>query len=239
MALTIGGITYPLTAQATGATLLPVADPFLAVALPFWQQCIETYMSSAYVAVMANQVTAAANAACVTTFPIDPVAWIDIVTFRPPLLACYPVSGNWNRLTSEHDRNAMLYRLAYILPGVSFDQMTRVAPMLQAVINLIMLVTEQQSDPSYNSNQKVWTAAGCTSVAIGSWEIGFMAPKDEVGHQLPTLLSDVHVVLRNEWNYTGAVALTYGLIQTGVGDGGTGVIDDLIEGRTDIPVTPG
>jgi len=217
MALTIGGITYPLAAQATGATLLPVADPFLAAALPFWQTCIDTYLSSAYVAVMANQVTAAANAACVTTWPVDPVPWIDIVTFRPPLLACYPVSGNWNRLTSEHDRDAMLYRL----------------------INLIMLVTEQQSDPSYNSGQKVWSAAGCTSVAIGSWEIGFMAPKDEVGHQLPTLLSDVHVVLRNEWNYTGAQVFSTVEATIDAGTSQDGLLPGFTVADSNVPVTPG
>ncbi len=208
MGLKFGGITYPLVAQADGAAVVGVADPFTAKALPFWQKCIATYIETAYAAAMKGQTIGATNRACQTILAVDPVPWIDTEIIKPPLLALYPVKERFAGLTLERDTTVTDYKLAYVLPAVTFDKYKLLAPMLQAVFRLLTCVTEQQRDASYAAGELVWDAAGTMSVLFGEAQYGSLESIKQSGHFMPAFFADVNVTLESTFDQTGAVTLT-------------------------------
>lgn len=234
MALTFGGITYPLVAQADGAAVVSVADPFIAKALPFWQRCIATYIETAYAAVMKGQTIGLTNRACQTTLDIDPVPWLDTQIIKPPVLAIYPVKEGFARLTMERDTTVTDYKVAYVMPAVTFEKYKLLAPMLQAVFRLLVCVTEQQFDASYESGQRVWDAAGTMSVVFGEAQYGSLESADKIGHFLPAFFADVNVSLESAFNQTGATTMTDQEVTvdegTDAGTGEGGLLEDAVEG---------
>lgn len=236
MALLLGGVSYPLAAQATGASLLPVADPWLAKALPFWQACLNAYLGSALAAALPGQIHDAARPACATALPIDPLPWLGAQPLRPPLLACYPADGEFARRTMEHDQITGGYKVVYVLPPLDFVLMQRVAPILQAAFGLLMRVTEEQHDPAYASDAEVWAPSGAVSVTFGKAVYGLFGEED-AQTRMPMFQADVSVVIRDEFAPDQGAALEYMLAQTGAGTNEEGILPDAIAVRTDVVST--
>jgi hypothetical protein len=228
--LIFGGITYPLVAQAAAQPVVSVADPFLSKALPYWQTCIETYCVAAYAAVMTNQTEGAINRACKTTLAIDPLPWIDVQTIQPPVLALYPVEEVFGRLTLEHDQTVTDYKLAYVLPAVTYDRFKALAPMLQAVFRLIVAVTEQQHDAAYDSDARVWDDAETVAVTFGKVQYGQLESADKIGHFMPAFFADVNVAIRGEYYRTDAVTMTDQEVTVDEGTSEDGLLTDAVVG---------
>lgn len=241
MTLIIGPTTLPLVAQATGQPLTPVADAWLAKALAYWQTCINTYCEAAYVAAMAGKALGVAGRrACQETSPVDPVPWLDVEVFRGPMLAVYPVEGKYEWHTLEHDQTNTKYQIKYILPAVPFEVAKVVAPLLQAVLATIIMVTEAQHDASYNSDERVWEPAALGGTRLhrlyfGGYEIGFLVDPEAAGHALMCLSLDVTVEAVDTWTVTTSTTIVGTQIQTGIGDNvDGGILVDAVLGNSEI-----
>lgn len=242
MGLILGGVTYPLPSPGGGGDITALADPLQAKALAYWQACIDAYIKPAYVAAMAGQATATANQACTLTLPVDPVPWLDSQLLRPPVLAIYPVSGTWGKnalapYTLEHDTIDYTYHVVYVLPAVTFAQFLRISAFLQAVYEVLVLTTEKQSDPHYNSSEEVWQGVGTSAVYFSEVKFGALESVKTVGHFMPMFQADFHAVLRDRYDESAAVAITSQLIKTGIGED-VGILDDAIEADAQVPLPP-
>lgn len=236
-----GGLVLPLVAQATGASILKVADPFLYQALPFYQWALQTYLAAAYEAALAGQATATAGTnACLTTSPANPIPFLEAgLINRPPLLAIWPVKGRWERRTMQHDHVVDEYRLAYVLPAMAWDQMQRVGPLLQAAHKLLTLVTEKQAFPDYTPKDGtagaiVWKAAGTERVQFAAHEFGAFEKVDTAGSYMPCLFADIEVASRDSWDTTNATTYLDSLLKIGIGTSSDGILADAIEAQTDV-----
>ncbi len=242
MTLIIGPTTLPLVAQATGQPLTPVADAWLARAIDYWQTCINTYCEAAYVGAMGDLSPGpAGKRACQETSPVDPVPWLDVEVFRGPMLAVYPVEGKYEWPTLEHDQTTTKYQIKYILPAVSFDTAKVIAPLLQAVLATIIMVTEAQHDASYNADQRVWEAASLGGTALsqmyfGGYEMGFLVDPEDAGHALMCLSLDVTVEAVDRWTVVTDTTLVGSQIKTGIGTDLDGaILPDAVIGNSEVP----
>lgn len=229
-----GGGSLPLAEGSTGESLLERCDPFRSVALAYWQTCINHYVSAAYAKAMAGQALAQSNKACVSTMSVDPAPWLWSEAIKLPLLALFPVSVTSDMLTMGHERIARRYRFSYLLDPMPFAQYQRIEPLLCAVLDLLVMVTERQSDPEHGSNTHVWQSAGTTSVRIAEARFGFFEGK-QTGHLMPALEGECHVVLRDTYDESGSYPLWGHNVSVSAGDDEGYQLEDFIEARVDIP----
>jgi len=227
MGIIFGGIRFPLSAATPTVN---VADPWLARALPFWQQCIKTYIADAYQAAYPGSKTGP----CAKTVSCDPVPFLDTVVLPAPLLAVFPTGGSMARQTLERDQITTDYRVCYVLPAATFDTLDRVTPLLWAVYVLLVGVTEKQSDDSYQSGARVWHEAGTDDVVWQDYEIGFLEDEKRAGHFMPALMATVRVRIGDEYDDTDATAFAGHNAAVGIGDNIAGILDDAIEIETTV-----
>lgn len=239
-----GGVDLPLAQQATGASILRVADPFLYQALPFWQWALQNYLSGAYEAAMAGQALATAGTnACLTTAPTNPIPFIEGGSvIRPPLLACWPQKGQWEQFTLQRRHVKTTYSLAYVLPATDFDQMQRVGPLLQAVLAVLTLATEKQAIAAYTpvsgaAGDNVWHAAKVEAVAFNTYSFDAFLGTATKTYQ-PVLTAEVVVTKRDEWVEPGHDFLTT-IASIGVGENEVGIFPDFIQIDTGQPIVTG
>lgn len=235
MALLFGGLSFPLTAQAAGASVVPVADPFLNKALPYWQTCLNTYLESAYAAAMAGRAMGTTQRACRSAIPVDPLPWLDTgLILEPPLLACYPVKGPSTRLTMQRDRVDFNYRLTYVLPALDWTTYVKIAPILQAAYALLIKVTEEQHDAAYNSGERIWDTAGLTMLRIDNAEFGALDRPGTAGHFMPSFVADVTVEIRDDYDPSSGSTLSGMDVNVDEGTGDGSLLVDAVQGSTDV-----
>lgn len=236
--LLVGGESYPIAAQATGATLLPVVDKWLSIALPYFQACLSAYLDTAYRAAMAGQVptSVTTNAACQETAPVDPEPFFADTNLmaRAPLLAIFPKSSVFKRLTLEKDDVVTTYGCTYVLPAATWDQARRVGPILQAVLGLLIEVTKNQQDPNYNGGQLVWDAAGTQEIWWKNASYGFFLDPKNAGHYLPALMAEIEVTREDAQDLSQAIALTYMNTAIGVSDDGSAQLPAFVNAQTNV-----
>lgn len=234
MGIIIGGITFPLVAQAAGAAVAPVADPFANVALPYWQKCIDVYIKPALIVALGLQVQGTTNQACRATLQVDPLPWLDSVIQDAPVLACFPARARESRLTMERDQVTFTYRLLYILPATDWETYKKVAPIVSAAYVLITGVTERQFDANYASGQHVWTTAGLTKIEFGEAEFGLLEPPSSIGAPLPFFATEVFIYLRTEADETDSEDLDDQDVDVDEGTAEDGLLPDAVSGKTSV-----
>lgn len=238
MALLIGGESFPL-ATGTGAVVQPYADQFLYRALDFYQWSLNNYLATSYQNALAGQVTVSSNAACVTTMGVDPEPWLDSFTpQRPPLLSIFPMRAEFKRKTTEKDNTIWHYGVRYVLPAMAFEQYSRLAPVLQAAWNLLVLVTEKRGDPAYtpqgsSAGTNPWTLCGVQELWWENAEFGFLAGREQ-GHFMPSFFSSLMVVREDAWDASAATSFTYAMVSTTVGDNTGLEPSPLVQAETDV-----
>lgn len=234
MALLFGGISFPLDAQPTGASVVAVADPFLARALPYWQACLNYYIEDAYVAAMGAKASGGTSRACRTTLAVDPIPWLDTQVIETPLLACFPTKGPAKGLTLERDRIDFAYRVIYCLPSMDWSTYQKVAPILQAAYALLIKVTEQQHDDAYNSGERVWDEAGTMMLHFDNAEFGALDSPRVQGHFMPAFTAEMLVAIRDEYDPTEGTTLGGQTVSVGEGDADEGILDDAVVGFSEV-----
>ncbi len=194
--LLLGPLTFPLVAPTTGGTLVTVGDPFLDVALPYYQHVLNYYLASAYAAAMSGQALAASNKACVETLPIDPFPYLGSRAIRFPFLAMFPIQGTAGERTLQRRRVASTYQLVWMLPALNFEQACRIHPILTAALKVLHEATEQQGLSHYNSGEPVWPSLRLNeSVSLKTWTIGTQSIGNaDIIMDHPTLVATVEVV---------------------------------------------
>ena len=220
----------PVVSPGTGGNLLATCDPFLAAALPYFKHAINWAFEDAYVAAMAGQALATDDRACVETLPINPEPYWRDRALRLPLLAGYLVSGKSSDRTLHHARVTSLYRLIYALPpGLSFNQHTRLGPMLSAVVDVLTLAIEEGGLDSYSSGARVWEDAGIDHVKLTAFEVGRVQYDDSAGYFL-AVQADLEVERSERWDSASGLPLWSHDLTLAAGDpGGGDALDDLVQ----------
>jgi len=232
--LLLGGIAFPLVAPSTGGTLVTVGDPFLDVALPYWQHCLNHYLGAAYVAAMAGQASVvASNRACVETSVIDPAPFLGDRALRLPLLACFPMRGTCKHQSIEREAVQSTHRLLYILPALSWEQQKRIGCVMQAALKVLHLATEEQGVDSYQSGANVWDDAGTSEITFQTWQIGQLPNENAFTAHL-ALQVDILVRERSDYDETTGAPLWGMTIQLDVGDTGEGDLEDLVSAEQNL-----
>lgn len=212
--LQLGGLTVPLAVPAPtphGASLLAASDPFLVRVLPYWQYCLNHYLEAAYVAAMSGQGQGPppGRRACLEAYPIDPEPHFAGAALKLPLLACYAASGRTGRQSTHKFKNTAVYRLVYALPqGMDFAQEVRIAPMLRAAMDVLLLVTDEGGLDHYQDGARIWQDAGVTRVAFTSWELGYFAKGEGLALRSLALMADLEVEVTQRFNTSTALDLT-------------------------------
>lgn len=204
----MGGLLAPPETPAAGSTLLSLCSPFVAAALPYFQHVLNHYLSRAYAAALAWQGATDTAQACVTTLVVDPAPFLGTVQRKLPLLALYPVDGRAGERTLHRSKNDRRYRLVYVLRGdMNLDQFERIAPMLEAAVDLLTLATDEGGLDHHQGGARVWEDAGASRVAVGAWEVGAFSPGDNLAGFFPALQADVHVEMVERWDSASALPL--------------------------------
>lgn len=230
----LGGLVLPDTAVATGGDLLAVCDPWLAAALPYFQHCINRALAGQLRAALAGQSLNAdtAKAACVETLPVDPAEVIASRALRFPLLAGYPVSATFAERTMQHERMVVTYRLDYILPPLTHEQSTRIAPVLQAVAGVVLLALRASGTDSYQSGADVFDGlheqARVVNATFGAYD------RADLAQRLPALSLTLEVALRSFPDSAAGLPFWGGSLTTTITDA-TGDESTFVEARTDLP----
>jgi hypothetical protein len=202
--LRLGGLVAPPASQATGANLLAVFDPWLAAALPYFQFALNSRLSQAYEAAMAGQATGAPGGkACLEVTCVDPAAYLGPEQLALPHLAIFPKSGTEAELTLHRSRVDTTYQAVYVLPALEYKQALRVEPILQGVLAVLFLASEEGCLPDYQDGALVWGAAGTTQVTVVSHTFARFEREGYSG-SFPCLVVELRV--RNQERYDASKA---------------------------------
>lgn len=206
---TVGGTQNPLTSLLTN-TLLQDADPSLFYILkyytgvlqldiePRWNACISGAGLADLDGYLPNQV-----------LPYDPFRTkiSPQNSWRFPLLAVYPVSTDYEFLTTTWFHLKRKFELLFSLPPLNSEQYEYLYPFLQLVEKVIVDRTLNSYDSNFNSGELVWKEAGLEKISIvGNSKYGSIPLDTNI--YLPTLLMNIVVVERRMPDYRGTSAIT-------------------------------
>jgi hypothetical protein len=162
----IGGVTYPLTTQATGTSLVDVCDPALAKLISFISFRVNLYLGDALTgAVAAGNPPIGANVR--RTFSQDALSLIakaEQAAF--PFLAIWRKKSKFDDRTSNWRQDTCTMGFAYVLPPMTLEQGEKFAHVLHAVTVIVKHSLYLGFDPAYNDSERIFETSGIASARL-------------------------------------------------------------------------
>jgi hypothetical protein len=238
MAITIGGLTFPLPAPAPGVSLLATCDPFADALLPYFRALIRHYCSAAFAAASAAPAESALfPQACETVSNVSAETRFRGSKPQLPLLCLYPVRArDGGAETMGLVSDAVEYRLEYVLPQLNPEQEERVLPLLPAVRLLLVAAIYAAVDTSVAGPADVLNRAGISQLECSDAEFTeFLG----AAHRLPMLSMKLIATFQSRPDLSAGALLTS--VTTSLDVGGEADANDdgeLLPGAVSFKVTP-
>lgn len=238
MALSIGGLTFPLPAPAPGATMLATCDPFADALLPYFRALIRHHCSAAFAAASAAPSEAALYPqACETTSNVSAETRFLGSKPRLPLLCLHPVRAREaGSTTMGYVDDKIEYRLEYVLPQLNPEQEERVLPLLPAVRLLLVGALYAAVDVSVAGPADVLKRAGVTQIECSDAEFTeFLG----AAHRLPMLTMKIEATFQSRPDLAAGALLASVNTSLDVGGAADGNDDGaLLPAAVNLKVTP-
>lgn len=192
----VGGVQSPLTTSTTNS-FLQDADPALFRMLQFYQNVIERHALPRWnVQVAASGRADLVNRIINSILPYDPAELLQENQFRFPLLAIFPVSEDYEYLTTTWYHVTRRMNLIFLMPPINSEQMELMSPFLSYVSKILLDRTLEGLDQFVNNGEQYWNEAQIERIGLTNSLFGRIPKGPSSNLFFPALQMEIEVVER-------------------------------------------